>query len=278
MSRAPFGSRPVAGRAAGAWSGRRIAIAVMVLVTAWSLWGWAQPLDRAAHRPVQKEKSAAALEGRAVTSPGSPEKSRNVEEPAEDEAPPPINWTEFGKETPPFIATLINFGILVAGYYLLGKKPIAAGLQARRDAIAKEIEEAQRMKQEAEERAKLYQAKLEKLEDEVRTAREALVRAGEAERDRIVTDAEAKAERMRKDAEFLVEQELKQMRLDLWREAVEAAVSAAEEMLKKRVTAADQERLAEGFLSELGDRSKGVPGAGSQEAARSAEPGASDAS
>jgi F-type H+-transporting ATPase subunit b len=221
----------------------------MVLVTAWSLWAWAQP----ARAPV-------------------------TEGPAEVEDPAPINWTEFDKQTPPFIATLINFGILAAGYYLLGKKPIAAGLQTRRDAIAKEIEEAQRMKREAERRAKTYQAKLERLEDEVRLAREALVRAGEGERERIVAEAEAKAQRMRKEAEFLVEQELKQMRQDLWREAVEAAVSSAEEMLKKRVTAADQERLAEAFLSDLGERSKFVSGAGSQHKAQSSGPGASDAS
>jgi F-type H+-transporting ATPase subunit b len=195
----------------------------MVLVTAWSLWAWAQPA-------------------------GSPV----AEGPAEGEELAPINWTEFDKQTPPFIATFINFGILAAGYYLLGKKPIAAGLQARRDAIAKEIEEAQRMKREAERRAKTYQAKLERLEDEVRLTREALVRAGEAERERIVAEAEAKAQRMRKDAEFLVEQELKQLRLEVWREAVDTAVTAAEELLKKRVTPADQERLAEEYLADLG--------------------------
>ena len=150
---------------------------------------------------------------------------------------------------------LVNFGILVAGYYLLGKKPIAAALQSRRDTIAKEIEEAQRMRSEAEARAEKYQAKLAHLEDELKTAREALVRAGEAERERIVREAEAKAERMRKDAEFLVEQELKQIRAGpAGATPVEAAVAAAEELLKKRVTPADQERLAEDYLADLGGK------------------------
>ena len=66
---------------------------------------------------------------------------------------------------------VINFAILVGGYYLLGKKPIAAGLQNRRDTISKEIEEAQLMKREAEERAKAYQAKLETLQEELQHAR-----------------------------------------------------------------------------------------------------------
>ena len=53
------------------------------------------------------------------------------------------------------------------------------------------------------------------------------------------------------DAKFLVEQELKQMRIELMREAIDMATTAAEELLKKRITPADQERLAEDYLAEL---------------------------
>jgi F-type H+-transporting ATPase subunit b len=194
---------------------RRFALATMAVVTAWSLYAWAQP------------------------------------EHAEESGPAPMNWTQFGAETPPFVAMLVNFGILIGGYYLLGKKPIAAGLRNRRDTIARDIDEAQRMKEEAEARAKTYQAKLDKVEEEARAARNDLLRTGEAERERIVKDAQAKAERMRRDAEFLVGQELKQVRLDLMRDTVKAAVTAAAELLRQRVTSEDQERLAESYLDEL---------------------------
>lgn len=211
---------------------KRIAFAAMVCVTAWSLWAWAAP--------------SGARRGEAAT-------ATTTEQVApEAEGPAPMNWFEFGKESPPFIAMIVNFAILVAGYYLLGKRPIAAALQSRRDSIAKQIEEADRMRREAEERAKIYQAKLDRLEDEVRTAREALVRAGEAERDRIVAEAQANAERMRKDADFIVEQEMKQIRQDLWRETLHTAIDAAEELLRRRVTLADHERLAEDYLTDLG--------------------------
>lgn len=230
---------------------RRILLAVMLAVTAWSAWALAQ-----GHRPVLERPPPGV---HAVETPDH-----------EEEAPAPINWTQFGTETPPYIAMLVNFGILVAGYYLLGRKPIAAGLQSRRDRIAKEIEEAQKMRHEAEERAKFYQVKLEKVTEEVRIAREGLVRAGEAERDRIVQEAEAKGERMKRDAQFLVEQELKQIRVDLQRETVETAIAAAEELLKKRVTMADQERLAEDYLADLGGKAPRTsiapsPGPGKQE-------------
>lgn len=257
---------------------RRAVLAVMMLVSAWSMWAFAQ--GRPQHRPSKPPGVSGAHAGPRPAPPSgirvpppaasAEAKGEAVHEEAEHEGPAPMNWTEFGQSTPPYVAMLINFGILVAGYYLLGKKPVAAALQSRRDTIAKDIDEAQKMRREAEQRAKTYQAKLEMLEDEVKMARETLVRAGEAERDRIVGDAEAKAERMRKDAEFLVEQELKQIRQDLWRDTVETAVATAEELLKKRVTPADQERIAEDYLADLGGK-KAAPaagtGAGTQESA-----------
>ncbi len=265
---------------------RRFVLALMVLVTAWSLWTWAAIAQPGGPRPVPGAgpggpsqprpglgplgtdltqlrglRPAPAATAKGPTLEGvDPEveakakaAEKATEEEKEENAPPAdINWVDFGRDTPPYLAMLINFGILIAGYYYLGKKPIAAALKSRRDNIAREIEEAQKMRKEAEKRARVYQAKLERLEGEMATTREALVRAGEAERERLVQDAEAKAERMRKDAEFIVEQELKQLRVDLQRDTVEAAIAAAEELLKKRVTPADQERLAEDYLADLG--------------------------
>ena len=184
--------------------------------------------------------------------------------------PKPINWFDFSnKEQPPYGVMLINFGILMIMYYSLGKKPIAEALKNRRASVSKEIEEAQKMRAEAEARALKYQQKLRDLEGELIETRSALKAAGEAERDRIVREAEEKAGRMERDAKFLVEQELKQMRAELTREAVEMAVAAAEEMLRKRITPADQERLAEDYLSQLGAKRP----SGSQEARPDAAPG-----
>jgi F0F1-type ATP synthase membrane subunit b/b' len=69
-----------------------------------------------------------------------------------------------------------------------------------------------------------------------------------------VAEAEAKAARMRREAEFLAIQELKEVRQGLLRDTVEAAVKAAEELLTKRVTPADQERLADDYLADLAGR------------------------
>ncbi len=174
--------------------------------------------------------------------------------------PKPINWTDFSnKETPPYVALLINFGVLAFGYYALGKKPIAAALKQRKEDIGKEIDNAQRLFDEAKERSKKHQKDLKNVTEDVKTAHEALVEAGEGERDRIIREAEEKAARVGRDAGFLVEQEAKQLRLDLTREAVERSVAQAETLLRAAVTQADHERLAEEFLAELGAKASGTP-------------------
>lgn len=172
---------------------------------------------------------------------------------------PELNFMDRHRKEIPFLYVLINFAILAGIYVYFGKKPIADALKNRRASIAKEIEEAQRMRQEAEERAKVYQAKLEHLEEELATAKAALIEAGKGERERIIKEAEEKAARMQKDAEFLIEQEMKQIRQDLWKETVTVAVTAAEELLKKRITPADQERLAEDYLEDLAGRTRRPP-------------------
>ncbi len=166
-----------------------------------------------------------------------------------------INWTDFSNtKQVPYVVYFGNFVLLIGLYVYFGKKPVAEGLKARRDSIAKEIEEAQKMKKEAKQRAKKYQAKLEGLDEELASAKQGLIEAGEADKARIVREAEEKAARMNRDAAALLEQETRQIHEDLVNETVEAAVREAEELLKKRVMPEDHERLAEDFLASLNKR------------------------
>jgi F-type H+-transporting ATPase subunit b len=169
-----------------------------------------------------------------------------------EHAPGPINWFDFSnKEQPPYGAYLINFGILVFVYVRFGKKPVVEGLAKRRETIMKEIEEAAKMQREAEERAKIYQAKLTNLDSESAEARSSMLSAGEGEKLRILGEAKEKADRLRKDTAFLLEQEAKEAAEALQREAVNAAVASAQELLKRGVTAADQARFAEDYLKTI---------------------------
>ncbi len=216
----------------------------------------------AAYAAAQAEPAAGPTEpGAAPQAPAvEAPRSQPAEKASEEEHTlKPINLFDFGnKEQPPYAYALINFSALMALFYFAGKKPMTQALKNRRQNVAKDIEEAQRMKREAEERAKQYQARLAHLGDELDATKRALEEAGKGERERIVKEAEEKAGRMQKDAAFLLEQEAKQLRLDLVQETADMAVAAAEELLKKRVTEADQERFAEEFLRSLEARGGGA--------------------
>lgn len=166
---------------------------------------------------------------------------------------PSINWADFSNhEQLPYAAAALNLVILLALYYTFGKKPIADALKKRKHDIASDIEEAARLKSEAEERAKKYQADLANLDKDLEVARQALVDAGKKERERIVAEANERATRMKRDADVLLQQEAKQKNHDLTLETIEAATRAAEDLLKTKLTAEDHLRLAEELLADLG--------------------------
>ena len=241
---------------------RWILLAVLTIAGAtWPLLSRAQPHGQPAPTTTTVPGTVARTAPGAAAKPesGKPESGEAAE--SEDHPPAAINWLDgpfLGSKQPPFIATILNFALLIGIYYYFGKKPIAAALAARRANVVREIEEAQRMKREAEERAKLYQAKLGTLEEELAMARQSLVEAGRGEKERIIKEAEEKAGRMQRDAEFLIDQEMKQLRQDVWRDTVNLATSAAEELLRKRITPADQERIAEDYLADLVGRNKSI--------------------
>lgn len=169
--------------------------------------------------------------------------------------PEPINWTDiWDSKRPAIIALVINFGVLMTLYYMLGKKPVTAALKQRRVTIGKEIDEAQKLLEEAQGRAKKYQAGLKSADVDAATAKASLIAAGKGEVERLLLEAQERAARMKRDAERLVEQESKQVHLDILNETVDLAVQHAAKLLEKSVTADDHARLAQDLLAELASR------------------------
>jgi F-type H+-transporting ATPase subunit b len=156
-----------------------------------------------------------------------------------------------GPDAVKIAALFVNFGIWIALIVYLLRTPLAEYLRSRRLAVEEGLEEAKRLQVEAQRVYDEYTEKLAHRDEEKQRLREEMIRAGEAERDRLLAEADRRAERMRKDAQFLIDQQLKQLRIDLTREAVEAAVAAAEEVLRAQASEADQKRLAEAYLESL---------------------------
>jgi F-type H+-transporting ATPase subunit b len=156
--------------------------------------------------------------------------------------------------TTDFKGALVNFCLLLALFIYMGRKPVTKFFQDRRNMIENELQEAARLKEEAEAKHAEYTARLEKLDEELAQLREDMITAGEKERDRIVAEAETKAARLRKDTEFVIEQQMKLLREELTEAAVDAAVTTAREVLSKETGATDQQRLAEEYVKRLHDR------------------------
>lgn len=225
----------------------RALIALVFLTTAASVFR----LARASQEHAAASEEAAEHPGEAHAEHGSGGDAHH--------GPAPINWTDVSdKERPAIIALLVNFGIMAALYYTLGKKPITEGLKQRRVNIGKDIEEARKMLEEAKERAKKYQADLKNADTDAATARSALVSAGKGEVERLMIEAEERGERMKRDAERLVEQERKQVAYDLHIETVNLAVEQAHKLLERSASPEDHARLANELLAELQRRPAAV--------------------
>lgn len=144
-----------------------------------------------------------------------------------------------------------NFALWAGILWYLLKDRIPAFLATRRSTIVSELEDAKRMKAEAERKYEQYSERIENLDSELARMREEMKKGSLAERDRIVAEAANRGEKMRAEARFLVEQQMKQLKEDLTREAIEAAIGAAEKMLREKTAAPDQERLATEYLERL---------------------------
>ncbi len=151
------------------------------------------------------------------------------------------------------IFPLINFLIFL---YLIKRflVPVMKGhIHGRREEILTAVKEADEGKKRAEETVKEYQSRLSRLVQEISGIREMLRREGEAEKGRLLQEAKELSARMKQDADFLAEQEIKIARHQLRREIARLAQEAAASAIQRRMTEADQNRLVEEFVTELGE-------------------------
>ena len=151
----------------------------------------------------------------------------------------------------PFAALLLDSLILYLLLYRTLGKPVREGLKRRKDGILRGMEEAAKMKREAEGQLAFYEEKLAKIDQDVQELRAQTRHAAETESARILSEAKDRRIRMERDAHQLVEQELKATREQLSAETIQSALRSAEAALLQKITEADQQRLGEEYLNGL---------------------------
>jgi F-type H+-transporting ATPase subunit b len=167
-----------------------------------------------------------------------------------DGVEPSLLWRPSGMPAP-YGALLLNSAILYFILFRLFRKPVTEGLANRKANILRGMEEASRMKKEAEEQLATYEAKLAGLDEDIARIQREMRAAGENERARILSEARERRERMERDAHVLIEQELKGIRERLVRETLESAIASAERKLRDRLGASEQTALAEQYLTDV---------------------------
>jgi F-type H+-transporting ATPase subunit b len=163
-----------------------------------------------------------------------------------------------GWDSTALTASVVNFAILIALFVYLFKDSLKKFLIERRATVERELLEAARLKAAAEAKHKEYSDRLAQLDQELAQIKSDMQAAGTKERDRIIADAEHKAAQMRKETAFIIDQQIKQVRVELSREAADAAVSAAGELLLRATTTYDQQRLAQEYLTSITDATRGA--------------------
>ena len=149
------------------------------------------------------------------------------------------------------IYALINFAILAAALYFIGKKILVNGYKQHRDEVVRALNEAKNAKENAEQlRAGLdgIRAAGEAECKEIMNSAQETVRdnteKGRQENEKYAADTAASSE-----AELLSRR--KEMRRELSGEAAEGIASSAAEILKDKVSAEQREALNAAYLKDL---------------------------
>lgn len=148
-------------------------------------------------------------------------------------------------------AHFINLLLFLGVAFYMGRRPIKDALGDRALAVKKDITESARSRDEARQRTQELGQRLDNIEAELLVLREKTEAEAAKEEAALIARANAEAERIQEAAQRSIRDEVTRARYALKRDAVDLAVQLAEETLKGRMTADNQQRLARDFLDTI---------------------------
>ena len=146
---------------------------------------------------------------------------------------------------------LLNFGVLVFILVKFGGGGINKMLRSRHEQLKADLAAAAELRAAAEAKLARQEARLASLEHEIADMRRNLKAEAEAEKARLIAAAEERAARIKAETAFLIEQQVREADQRLRRESADAALKIAEEILRKSIGSADQQRLVETFVGDV---------------------------
>lgn len=152
-----------------------------------------------------------------------------------------------------FLYRCLNFALLVGLLAYFVTKPIRKGLKGRKEAIEKTLAEAEAAKEAAEAKHREYSEKLAKATEEIENITSSIRREGELERKKLLVSAKQLAAKIEQEADSKASGVVAKARAELREEAARLAVELAVDILKKQVSAADQQRLVDEYMQKVGE-------------------------
>jgi len=159
--------------------------------------------------------------------------------------------TYFG--IPGWILKLANMLLFIGvlGYVIAG--PARKAFAARSEQIRAEAQEARERRAKADQLASDIQARLTQIETEVRSIHERAQAEGERQKRELIAAAEAEAAKILANARNEVDNRLKHARHELTEYAGQLAAKRAEDILREKITPADQQKLFSESVREVAE-------------------------
>lgn len=149
---------------------------------------------------------------------------------------------------------VVNFLILIALLSRFLFAPLKKFLVERAEGIEKALAEARLAREAAAKAHEEHRAQVLATQRDAAALREQALREVEAERQRLTKASRDEAQRMVDEAKAAIEMETKRAQATLRDEVVNLSLAAAERLLGRSMSGEDQKRLAEQYVSELGDK------------------------
>lgn len=142
---------------------------------------------------------------------------------------------------------LVILAILRAAFW----KKVLAALDARRERIAAELQQAADTRAAAEGLRADYQGKLARIEEEAHARINQAIGEGRRLADEIRDRAEKDAARILENSKESIKAELAEAKESLKNEIVELTIAVTEKIIQEKYTEADDKRVIEDFLKGL---------------------------
>lgn len=196
-----------------------------------------------------EESSGAAAEAHA--DPGHPAGSA-----LHDLDPTHMNLSDKGEDAVEWrsekaIATLIVFGLMLAGLTAIAWKPIALGLEKRERGIANNMSTAEKAAQDALAKLAQYEAKLSTANAEAQQILADARKDAEASGQRLVAAAQEEAARQRERAVAEIESAKRVALSELAEKSTDVAMTLAQRVVGREVNASDHQNLIQDMLAKL---------------------------